>query len=198
MGVCVYTLILSGKKALPKTELIGELHFKDELYKQYKGVFSSDHIDYASQFLLEKIKPDPNARKILDLASGNGVLAKEVSKEIEDAEYHLVDDSILAVASAELNFSGSKVHHHWDNSLEAFPDESFDLIISNPPFHFEYEVNINITLDLFKQAHRCLRSGGELWVVANKHLNYGKHLKELYSRVESSSNEKFSVCKAVK
>ncbi len=110
----------------------------------------------------------------------------------------MVDDSILAVASAELNFNGSKVHHHWDNSLEAFPDESFDLIISNPPFHFEYEVNINITLDLFKQAHRCLRSGGELWVVANKHLNYGKHLKELYSRVESSSNEKFSVCKAVK
>ncbi|MBL4708340.1 MAG: methyltransferase, partial [Flavobacteriales bacterium] len=50
----------------------------NEGYKQYWGVFSAKHIDYATQYFLEHIKLNPTDNSILDLASGNGVIGNEI------------------------------------------------------------------------------------------------------------------------
>ena len=192
-------LILTKKKKTKSREVITSLNYKSQEYKQYLGVFSGDHIDYATQFFLEHLELKKTDRCVLDLASGNGIIGIDISKQLPDAEIHFMDDSFLAVSSAELNIQGKNIHHHYNNELSIFDDDTFDLIVSNPPFHFEYEVNIQVTLELFKESYRCLKKGGNLQIVANKHLNYKTHLKPLFTNVQLiAEDKKFVVYKCIK
>lgn len=192
-------LILSKKKETAKRDLITSLSYKDQDYRQYLGVFSADHIDYATQFFLDHLEVKKTDQCILDLASGNGVIGNEIFKQFLDVEIHLMDDSFLAVESAKLNISGTHIHHHFNNELSIFDDGTFDLIVTNPPFHFEYEINIQVPLELFRGCHRCLKLGGNLQIVANKHLNYKTHLERFFTTVQVIAKaKKFIVYKCVK
>lgn len=190
---------LTKKKQVDKQFALDVLNYNDHAYKQYWGVFSAKHIDYATQYFLEHLEISPTDNNILDLASGNGIIAKEILTKLPSAEIHLMDDSFLAVESAKLNIQGENVNHHFNNDLSIFDDEAFDLIVSNPPFHFEYEINIQIPIQLFKECYRCLKPGGNLQIVASKHLNYMTHLKPVFSTVEIlAQNDKFVIYKCVK
>jgi len=192
-------LILSKKKETTATNTITTLTYKDQEYKQYLGVFSADHIDYATQFFLEHIELNETDKRILDLASGNGIIGNEIFKLHPSSEVHLMDDSVLAVSSAQLNIQGENIHHHFNNELSDFADNFFDLIVTNPPFHFEYEINIEIPIQLFKDCFRCLKEGGNLQIVANKHLNYKVHLEPIFSSVQVlDEDKKFVVYKCIK
>ena len=162
-------------------------------------MFSAQHIDYATQYFLDHLQLENTDRCILDLASGNGIIGNEIFKLFPDAEIHLMDDSYLAVSSAELNIQGKNIHHHFNNDLSIFDNDTFDVIVTNPPFHFEYEINIQIPLQLFGECFRCLKDGGNLQLVANKHLNYKVHLEPLFSSVQIIAEEKkFIVYKCIK
>jgi len=191
-------MTLRKKKTSPEIKPIKSIEYKSSIYKQYWGVFSGEHIDYATQYFLEQINLDGPYKSILDVGSGNGIIANEIYKRNPDAEIHLLDDSYLAIASSKLNILGKNVHHHCDNNLSIFKDQQFDLIVSNPPFHFEHEINIQIAIKLFKECQRCLKEGGIFQLVANKHLNYKTHLQRIFSTVEIvSENEKFIVYKCL-
>jgi 23S rRNA (guanine1835-N2)-methyltransferase len=192
-------LILTKKKKTTKKEVINTLSFNNQEYKQYFGVFSSDHIDYATQFLVEHLQCKDTDQCVLDLASGNGIIAKEILMKFPEVELHLMDDSNLAVESAKLNLQGENVYHHFDNNLVPFPSKHFDLIVTNPPYHFEHEINIQIPLALFKEAQRCLKVGGSLQLVASQHLNYKTHLVKIFKEVEIvAEDKKFVVYNCIK
>jgi len=192
-------LTMKGKKKLEQQNCIDTLEYKSKTYQQYWGVFSAKHIDYATQYFLEHIDLKSSDKLILDLASGNGVIGSEISQKLSNASIHLMDDSYLAMASAKLNISGENIHHHFNHSLDGFDSESFDLIATNPPFHFEYEINIQIPIGLFKACFRCLKPSGNLQLVANKHLNYKTHLNDIFTKVEVlAENDSFTVYKCSK
>jgi 16S rRNA G1207 methylase RsmC len=192
-------LVLTKKKKVKKGEIVASLFYNSDEYKQYFGVFSSEHIDYATQFFLEHLEVKDSDHCILDLGSGNGIIGKEIFKQLPDAEIHLMDDSFLAVSSAELNIQEKNIHHHYNNDLSIFANETFDLIVTNPPFHFEYEINIQIPISLFRECFRCLKKDGILQLVSSKHLNYKVHLEPLFSAVQIiAENEKFVVYKCIK
>ena len=192
-------LTLKNKKQTEGISFVKDLNYDDETYQQYYGVFSGEHIDYATQFFLKHIEIKNSQQQVLDLGSGNGILAKEIVKQHVDAEMHLMDDAFLAVESAKLNIKGEKIHHYYDNDLRVFNDEMFDAIVTNPPFHFEHEINIQVTLELFKECFRCLKENGNLQIVANHHLNYKTHLSPLFSSVKVvAEDKKFVVYKCEK
>ncbi|MEQ9090423.1 MAG: methyltransferase [Balneola sp.] len=191
-------LILKNKKDIKHQEFKVDIEFNDKVYKQYPGVFSSDHIDYATQFLLEHLTVKESENTFLDLASGNGVIADYIINQQPNSEVHLVDDSYLAVESSKMNVSES-AHFHWNDSLEDFEDLSFDLATSNPPFHFEHENNIEVSHSLFEQVQRCLKESGRFVLVANKHLNYKTHLDTLFKTCSiTAENDKFVVYECLK
>jgi 16S rRNA G1207 methylase RsmC len=191
-------LILKNVKSKLKEINVTEIKLNDsEILKQYPGVFSSKNIDYATQFLIENMNLREADSKIMDLASGNGIIAYEMNKKKPNCEIHLVDNSFLAIESSKLNLIGSNFHFHYSDNLDEFEENYFDFIISNPPFHFEHETNIEIAISLFEQSVKLLKNDGHLQVVANKHLNYKTHLTKLFSKVEfTAENEKFIIYEA--
>lgn len=191
-------LILSNPKMEEVAQVVktvknpygGNLH-------QYFGVFASGGIDIGTRFLLENFSLKQGEDSILDLASGNGIIAKTLLEINPNAEMHLLDDSYLAVESSKLN-----VHNaifHCNDSLDELQANYFNLIITNPPFHFGHETNIEVSLGLFEQAKNCLQENGRLVIVANKHLNYKTHLHKIFTAVQNiHENEKFEIIECVK
>lgn len=182
-------LILKNKTKRPKKELIHTIPFafeeegREEL-QQYFGVFSSGNIDYATQFLIGHLTLRETDKKIMDLASGNGVIARAIQLKDPKIEIHLMDDSLLAVESSKLNLDAANTHFHWNDTLKDFEANSFDLVVSNPPFHFGNETNIEVSLGLFQEVANILKPGGRFICVANRHLNYKTHLVKNFSSVE--------------
>jgi 23S rRNA (guanine1835-N2)-methyltransferase len=188
-------LTLKGKKNTTGNQLINIIPFTFEDgtvqdIKQYYGVFSSGNIDYATQFLLENLKLKESETSVLDLASGNGVIGRAVQLKNPDIELHLMDDSFLAIESSKLNIKAGNIHFHWNDSLEDIGEFEFDLVVSNPPFHFEHEVNAEISVDLFREVAGSLKPGGRFVCVANKHLGYKPHLKKFFTTCEILSQTK--------
>lgn len=192
-------MILSGKKILPQLEVLERFEWDNKTYAQYLGVFSSGHIDYATQFFLEHLKITDSDQNILDLASGNGVIACYTREQNPDAAIHLVDDSWLAVESSKLNLTNGENHFHFNDTLDDILNESLDLVVSNPPFHFDFEPNIEITYSLFSQVRFKLKPGGRFELVANRHLPYKPFLEKIFSKVEVlSQNNQFIIYRIIK
>lgn len=192
--------ILKGpKKDVTSEECNKIIPFNGKEFKQYFGVFSSSNIDIGTQFLLQNFQVKQEELTILDLASGNGVIANFVQEQHKKASVTLVDDFNLAVASSKWNVNPANSIFVCDDSLGSFNDTYFDLVVSNPPFHFEYENNIEVALHLFQEVFRCLKDSGRFVLVFNNHLNYATHLSKIFTRVTlQAKNKKFSICECVK
>lgn len=192
-------LILRKAKNITRTDLINSITYKGIAYKQYYGVFSAKNIDYATQFLIENLALKPSDNKILDLASGNGVIASIIKNKSPNSELHLLDDFDLAIESSKLNITDSNTFFHHNDSLERFDKHAFDLVVSNPPFHFEHENNIEVSICLFEQVQKVLKSNGRFILVANKHLNYLTHLKNIFTTcIIVAESDKFIIYEVIK
>jgi 16S rRNA G1207 methylase RsmC len=165
----------------------------ESVLQQNYGVFSSDHIDYATQFLIDQIQVKETENNILDLACGNGVIAMAIQLQKPEAEIFLTDDSFLAIESAKLNIDGPGVHYFWNDQLDDIPEKSLDLAVTNPPFHFGFETNIEVTIRLFNEVAEKLKQAGRFVCVANQHLNYKTHLEKIFKVKVLAQNDKFIV-----
>ncbi len=187
-------IILQKKKKQKEHSIINSISFQGEIFQQYFGVFSAKNIDYASQFFIENLNIKENEKRVLDLASGNGVLAKMVELKQYASEIHLMDDSYLAIESSKLNLNSGNLFFHFSDSMDVFKNDFFDVVISNPPFHFEFETNIEVALELFREVKRCLKEEGRFLLVASQHLNFKTHLIKLFQEVNIiSENDKFVI-----
>lgn len=167
------------------------------------GTFAASGVDAGSQLLLQSLPDDLGSARVADLGCGNGVLAIGSALRNPDASYLLVDESAAAVASAarswEANLPGRPVDIVHGDGLHDAPEASLDVVLCNPPFHAGTTVDEWIGQRLLEQAHRALRPGGSLYVVANRHLNHHRYLRHAFDTVEVlASNPKFSVLRAVR
>ncbi|BDD07266.1 class I SAM-dependent methyltransferase [Aureibacter tunicatorum] len=194
-------LILKSKKELSSniSDCVNEIKLKEgNSLHQYYGVFSSGGVDIATQFFIDEMLLNEE-QKVLDLASGNGVIGYEISKKLPNAEFHFLDDSLLAIASSKINLKDKNARFYFEDTLDKLDDNNYDLVVSNPPFHFEHENNIEVAISLFEETKRVLKNGGSFQLVANTHLNYKTHLTKIFDEVNIlADNERFVVYKCIK
>lgn len=179
--------------------------FELELTHQ-PGVFARKQLDIGARLLLDNL-PATSATSVIDLGCGNGVLGLAYARNNPQAQVTWVDESYLAIASAEQNIHKNLAPDTGDSRYQAYVDDclstaeanSTDLILCNPPFHQEFSITEHIARQMFTDAKRVLRKGGELRVVGNRHLGYHQFLNTLFDQVEViASNPKFVVFSAVK
>ncbi len=166
--------------------------------RAWPGVFSHDRLDGGTRLLLEALPDDAFTGSLADLGCGSGVLGLVAARRWPDAEIHFVDESWLAIRSAKENFARHfperSAHFHWADGLGHFPPGSLQRVLCNPPFHQQQVVSEHIALRMFRQAHRALAPGGQLWVVANRHLDYPRRLRRLFGNCrQMAADRRFRV-----
>ncbi|RUO64937.1 16S rRNA (guanine1207-N2)-methyltransferase/23S rRNA (guanine1835-N2)-methyltransferase [Pseudidiomarina planktonica] len=179
--------------------------FELELSHQ-PGVFARKQLDIGARLLLDNL-PTKAATDVTDLGCGNGVLGLAYARNNPQAKVTWVDESYLAVASVQENIAknlapaegDTRYHAYVDDCLASADTNSADLILCNPPFHQEFSITEHVARQMFTDAKRVLRKGGELRVVGNRHLGYHQFLNTLFDQVEViASNPKFVVFSAIK
>ena len=81
--------------------------------------------------------------RIVDVGTGSGCIALALAKELPQAEIHATDVSSAALEIARANAARhqleSRVRFHETDLLSGFESNTFDFVISNPPYVGESE-----------------------------------------------------------
>lgn len=169
----------------------------------HANVFCRDGLDIGTRAFLPHLPRHLDARRVADLGCGNGVLGIAYALGSAQAQLTLVDESYMAVQSAQENWRAAlgerPVTIRAGDGLAEQPADSLDLVLCNPPFHQQQVVGDFLAWRMFQQARSALVTGGELWIVGNRHLGYHAKLARLFRCVEQvAATPKFVVLKATK
>jgi 16S rRNA (guanine1207-N2)-methyltransferase len=168
-------------------------------------VFAWDRVDTASA-LLADVLPSNLAGRVADLGGGWGYLSLQVLARCPGVvSLELFEADARALALAERNLAslaqarGLPVHCHWQDVTAGVPG-NFDAIVCNPPFHAQRRQECpDLGRAFIAAAAQALRPGGQLWLVANRHLPYEQALVRGFGRVEPViQRDGFKVVRAVK
>ena len=169
----------------------------------HANVFCRESLDIGTRALLPHLPKNLGSARVADLGCGNGILAIASALQNAEAHYTLVDESYMAVQSAQENWHAAlgqreAVIRAGDGLAGQAPD-SLDVVLCNPPFHQQQVVGDFLAWRMFQQARDALVVGGALYIVGNRHLGYHTKLARLFRGVEQvATTPKFVILKARK
>ncbi|MFF5210173.1 methyltransferase [Streptosporangium sp. NPDC000396] len=170
----------------------------------HAGIFCADRLDIGTRFFLRNLPESRGPERIVDLGCGNGVVGMAAALANPEAEMLFIDESYQAVASAEATFrmnvaANTTAEFLVGDGLSGVPAGTVDLVLNNPPFHTHRATTDATAWRMFTGSRRALRSGGELWVIGNRHLGYHVKLRRIFGNCEVvASDPKFVILRAVK
>ncbi|WP_369044652.1 class I SAM-dependent methyltransferase [Sinomonas sp. P10A9] len=166
------------------------------------GAFAGSRLDIGTRFLLSFLDRIPEGTAV-DLGCGTGALAAAYALRHPGSEVIATDRSAAAVRSAratmDANGLAGRVVVEHDDAGADLAESSADVVLLNPPFHLGASVHQGAGLKLIAAAGRILRPGGELWCVANRHLDYRSAFQRGVGRTDVvARNPKFTVTRSVR
>ncbi|MBV4412925.1 23S rRNA (guanine(1835)-N(2))-methyltransferase RlmG [Enterobacteriaceae bacterium YMB-R22] len=170
----------------------------------HANVFSRTGLDIGARFFMQHL-PQNLEGELVDLGCGNGVIGMMLLAQNPQAQVAFIDESVMAVASSRLNVElnlpqdVARCRFEVNHSLTGDAFDRYDAVLCNPPFHQQHAITDNIAWQMFHDARRSLKYGGELRIVGNRHLDYYRKLRKIFGNCETvASNNKFVVLRAVK
>lgn len=151
-----------------------EVNFNQQTIKvaALPGVFSQKGLDKGTKVLLEHL---PNTFKgdVLDFGCGAGIISAAIAKSSPDTHLTLIDISALAIASSQETL---RINHLNGKCIASDGlseiTQSFDQIVSNPPFHQGLKTHYAATELFLSRCSEHIKPQGQLVVVANSFLQY--------------------------
>lgn len=146
------------------------------------GVFSRDHIDPATQLLLQHTSDLPRGRG-LDFACGAGVITKQIHHLT--SELMACDVSPLAIAASRMTLA-TECKNVQLRLADGLPEDAgeFDFIVSNPPFHTGQKTDYEIARKFIGDARQHLVRKGILRIVANRFLPWPEVIEAFFGHCE--------------
>ncbi|UXM95025.1 class I SAM-dependent methyltransferase [Bartonella sp. HY329] len=160
----------------------------DNQFTTEPGMFSHGKIDPGSQLLIDVIPSDIRGQ-VADFGAGWGFIAARLLQkfakisqlDLFEADYHALEaakNNLAAIAASR------NVTYNWYDLLTEKPENSYDWIISNPPFHEGRSSDSSIGQNFIAKAFDALKPKGQLMLVANRQLPYERLLSEKFHTVE--------------
>lgn len=163
-------------------------HVFDKDYSLYThpGIFSYDHLDEGTAFLLAHLHELalPEAPRLLDAGCGVGIVGMVAERELNSRKVVWVDSDLLAVRCVQKTLPTAPVIAA-DLTHDLLAAHSpFDAILCNPPFHKEHEKSMGFMRSFARRAREMLVPGGRLVIVFNSFLPYWEVLEEHFAEIE--------------
>lgn len=161
------------------------------------GVFNAGELDAGTKLLLDAIPYDKT--RVLDIGCGAGIIGAVYKKTNPSSDITLSDASPLAILAAQETFkandlAGTAIASHVFDSIKG----TFDLILSNPPFHTGIHTDYSFIESFVLSAIKHLNRNGEIYIVANAFLPYREKLeRHIGPTVMAAETPKFIVWKTV-
>ena len=160
------------------------------------GVFSQDHLDIGTAQLLPYLK-HVKSGAVLDFGCGAGIISAVLAKQDSSRKITAVDIDAFALCSTELTFAENQLSEQLTTlaitDIQDISDQ-FDVVVSNPPFHQGIKTNYQASENLCKFAKQRLRPQGELWIVANRFLNYPSLIEAQFAQcMQKADSQGFKV-----
>ncbi|MDB5641654.1 MAG: rsmC [Hyphomicrobiales bacterium] len=147
------------------------------------GVFSWNRIDPGSALLIANMPP--LAGRGADLGCGLGVLSHAALASPKVKSLLMIDLDRRALECAKRNVADARAAFMWGDGRKVpktLETNALDFVVMNPPFHESGHENRTLGQSFIQSAAAMLRTGGVLWLTANRHLPYESILKPLFKR----------------
>lgn len=167
------------------------------------GIFAWDRIDPASRLLADHL-PETLKGKGADLGAGFGFLTMTVfekAPKVTGMDLYEAEKRALDLAEQNLAaFKGKRAMNGIWADVTRGVEGPYDFIVSNPPFHQAGKADrADVGQGFIRAAAAGLRPGGELFLVANRHLPYEQTLSVVFANVSQLADEGgYKVIRAVK
>ena len=152
-------------------------------FRARAGVFSRDGLDPGTRYLLESLSVRPHDR-VLDLGAGYGAIGIVSARLATQGMVKMVDVDLRAVRCAERNIEQNDIAGAGvvlSDGFEAIQEDTFDLILSNPPTHEGRQAAEAFVAG----AAGHLASGGRFQVVTMRPNLYRWWMKRCFEVVEA-------------
>lgn len=184
-------LIVSPSVLIPRPETEHVVEAVLELLTSDLGPQTSDFrgsFQFKGRQAMSGVRSLRSDVRVVDVGTGSGCIALALAKELPQAEIHATDISSAALEIARANAARhqleNRIHFHAADLLEGTSPETFDFIVSNPPYVGDAEedqvqlevrkfeprnavfagpTGLEVIARLVPQARTALRSGG--WLV---------------------------------
>jgi len=170
---------LAEHRRVESFELLGE-SFE---YVVYPGLFAKGKVDPASAALLEAMPPLEDDARVLDFASGAGLLSMVLKRLQPSATFQLIDADAVAVKASRENVPGALAlcGDTWGR-LPSY--RRYDRIVSNPPIHTGKGRDYSVLTRLVEGAEARLLPNGTLWLVVQRQIPVRPMLEAAFDDVE--------------
>ena len=152
------------------------------------GMFSWEHLDEATA-LLADVMPVRAGDRVLDLGCGAGALGLVAARRV-GPEGHVVcldadADAVRAAIHGAARNGITNLTAQASDAGEAAEPASFDLVVTNPPFHVGKGTDLSVPSAFIDDAWTALRPGGQLALVANRTLPYERLIADRFGAVHT-------------
>jgi 16S rRNA (guanine1207-N2)-methyltransferase len=168
------------------------------------GLFSWEQLDDGSRLLIEVLQSGAveEGERVLDIGCGTGVLSVAAARRTGATNVWAVDADCRAVDATRRTMAlggGPEGKVLLSDCAEAVRDLSFDVVISNPPFHREQATTYAVAAQIIREAARLLRRHGRLYLVANAFLKYRTLIEAAFGNADLvRQDNRYTVWSAVR
>ncbi|MDE6233235.1 MAG: methyltransferase [Lachnospiraceae bacterium] len=146
------------------------------------SLFSPNYIDKGTITMVSKIEFQ-TGQKILDLGCGYGVIGIYAAHFSGAENVTMVDINPIAIELAKKNAIYNdlrSINIFQSDGLNNIIEQDFDLILSNPPYHADF----NVPKNFIESGFHHLKYGGSMVMVTKRYKWYKNKLKSVFGGVK--------------
>ncbi|VFP78206.1 Ribosomal RNA small subunit methyltransferase C [Buchnera aphidicola (Cinara cuneomaculata)] len=135
------------------------------------GIFGYKKIDLGSKLLISTFNKNITGQ-ILDIGSGTGIIGIAIAKKNPLIYLTLIDINNVAIWCSKKNLVKNNIQGKvLLSNIYSKIEKKYNLIVSNPPFHQNLKINLNVITKIIKNAKKYLKKKGELRIVTNSFIS---------------------------